>query len=568
MSAEAGKDVVYVDVDDEITGVIDKVTTAKSKVVALVLPKRATVFQSIVNMKLLKKRAEVANKNVVLITSETGLLPLAGNVGIHVAKTLQSKPEIPAAFSPLSDDSEEVDEDADGDFDAAEQAATPVGALAGAKSSINDADDDAVELDNSEMPEGKTGGEASMAALAAAGGTGKATKGKGKKLSVPNFNRFRKLLVFGVLALILLVVGVIYAVRVLPKATVTIKTNTSTVNADLTATLDTAASAANPESATIPAQLQQQKTTNTAQATATGKKNNGDKATGSATMAVQVCSPPYTAPNEVPAGTGLSTNGLTFITQSTTSFGPAPGGGPGCVAYASHVNIIAQSGGTQSNVGSGTSFTVAGRPDVSATGSASGGKDNIVTVVQQSDIDSATTQLKGKDDADAIKQQLKQQLQNAGLYPIEATFHASQPSISPSVQAGQPASNVTVTEGVTYTMYGAKKSDIQAVLDANINQQIDPAKQSIQSDGLSQNSFNVPNAGSGKTLQVGLQTAATVGPHIDVNALKEQLVGKKSGDAETLIKALPGVTDAKVKYSPFWVSSAPAANKITITFKK
>src|SRR5690606_14099634 len=62
---------------------------------ALVLPKRATVLQSIVNMKLLKKAAQGAKKNLVLITSESGLLPLAGAAGLHVAKSLQSKPEIP-----------------------------------------------------------------------------------------------------------------------------------------------------------------------------------------------------------------------------------------------------------------------------------------------------------------------------------------------------------------------------------------------------------------------------------------------------------------------------------------
>ena len=76
------KDILYVDIDDDITTVIDKVRSSDGKVVALVLPKRATVFQSVVNMKLLKRNAESAKKNVVLVTSEPGLMPLAGLVGI------------------------------------------------------------------------------------------------------------------------------------------------------------------------------------------------------------------------------------------------------------------------------------------------------------------------------------------------------------------------------------------------------------------------------------------------------------------------------------------------------
>src|SRR3954469_19623116 len=92
---KTSKDTIYIDVDDEITSIIDKVETSSSKVVALVLPKRAASLQSIVNMKLLKRSADTADKNVVLITSEQALIPLAGAAGLHVAKNLQSKPEVP-----------------------------------------------------------------------------------------------------------------------------------------------------------------------------------------------------------------------------------------------------------------------------------------------------------------------------------------------------------------------------------------------------------------------------------------------------------------------------------------
>jgi hypothetical protein len=67
------KDTIYIDIDDEITTVIDKLKNSNAKVVALVLPKRAAVFQSIVNMKLLKRAADADKKNLVLITSEAGL---------------------------------------------------------------------------------------------------------------------------------------------------------------------------------------------------------------------------------------------------------------------------------------------------------------------------------------------------------------------------------------------------------------------------------------------------------------------------------------------------------------
>src|SRR4051812_13479154 len=107
------KDTIYIDIDDEITGIIDKVKGSNGKITALVLPKRAAVFQSIVNMKLLKRAADESGKHLVLITTEAGLLPLAGAAGIHVAKSLTSKPEIPLGPDAEEDNEEAVDEEAE-----------------------------------------------------------------------------------------------------------------------------------------------------------------------------------------------------------------------------------------------------------------------------------------------------------------------------------------------------------------------------------------------------------------------------------------------------------------------
>jgi hypothetical protein len=570
-----GKDVIYIDVDDEITGVIDKVTSSSSKVIALVLPKRATVFQSIVNMKLLKKRAEAAKKNIVLITSEQGLMPMAGTVGLYVASTPQSKPEIPDASSAISD-APEVEDDSpismgNDDFDAGKEGKTPVGALAGTAADLGD-DDGNIELDNSDIPDGDKNGD--INALAAAGGSGKAAK-KGKKdksLKVPNFNRFRRIGIIAALVLILLIVGFFLANGALAKANIKISTNTSTVNAAVSPTLSTNATSLDISNNTIPAQTQQQTKTATEQVTASGKQNNGTQASGQVTMSQEMCAPNLGTPPNVPSGTGLSANGLTYVTQQDASFGFSKFHGGSCAEYTTGpVNIQAQSGGSQYNVGNGTSFSVAGQSGISASGSASGGTDNIVTVVQQSDIDAATAKVKSdiSGESGGVKNQLEQNLQSSGMYPIEATLFTATPSVSSSVTAGTQASNVTVTESVTYTMYGAKQSDIQTILDNSINTQIDTSKQSIQNDGLSQSSISVPTTGSGSTLDISIQTQATIGPHINLNSLKSQVEGKQTGDVKSLISQLPGVTNVQVSLSPFWVSSVPKnPAKISISYTK
>ncbi|QQS18664.1 hypothetical protein IPL68_01055 [Candidatus Saccharibacteria bacterium] len=169
VSGTTAKETIYVDVDDEITAIIERVTNAKGSIIALVLPKRATVLQSIVNMRLLKRAAESENKNLVLVTSEASLLPLAGLVGMHVAETPSSKPVIPPRPDMPSDEPESVDEPLsvtdnsalpDEDFNADAAATTPIGELAGmAPSPIDSAEEvivddgpDPVSLSEQEKP--------------------------------------------------------------------------------------------------------------------------------------------------------------------------------------------------------------------------------------------------------------------------------------------------------------------------------------------------------------------------------------------------------------------------------
>jgi phosphoglycerate dehydrogenase-like enzyme len=64
------KSVIYIDTEDDITSIIDRVKEAESDIVALVPPKRNGVLQSVVNLKLLKRSASGADKKIVLITGD------------------------------------------------------------------------------------------------------------------------------------------------------------------------------------------------------------------------------------------------------------------------------------------------------------------------------------------------------------------------------------------------------------------------------------------------------------------------------------------------------------------
>lgn len=562
--AKSNKDVIYIDIDDEITSIIDKVQTSDGKILALVLPKRAAVFQSIVNMKLLKRASDDAKKRLVLITTEAGLLPLAGAVGLHVAKSLQSKPEIPAGPDAVGDEdtfSEAWDNEPNDALTAESAGNRPIGELAGVSGALPLAGDDAMET--VELPDEDADSEAASSPVSAAP-LPLAAK-KDKKLKIPNFDRFRLWLALAGLLLIAFIVFLYFALAVLPRATISIKTDASNVNTSATLILDQTATNYDPAANVVPAKQVQSPKTYTQQAATTGQKNIGDKAKGAITMTAQACAPNIQTPDDVPAGTGVSTNGLTYITQSTASFS-YNGASGSCVNYKSNsVDIIAQSGGANYNVSS-ANFKVAGVSGVSATGSANGGTDNIVKVVAQADIDSAKSKISTTDAG--IKQDLQNQLKQGGYYAVVATFSAGDPAITTSANVGDTADTVTVTALVTYTMLGAHQSDLQKVVDTQIKDQIDPAKQSILSDGLDNPDIKVTATGD-KTVTITLQTVGVIGPDLSINDIKKAAAGKKGGQIKDALTTDPGVTDVTVKMSPFWVTTAPKKlSKITVTIAK
>ncbi len=548
------KDVIYIDIDDEITAIIDKIQGSSKKIVALVLPKRATVLQSVVNMKLLKRTADQTKKNVVLITGEAGLLPLAGSVGIHVARSLNSKPEVPDTPQRPDDRTEAIEEDTS--EEEAMDTTKTVGELSGASAATDE--DETIELDDEDA-----------AADTAKGDSSKPIKSKDRTFKIPNFNKFRVLVVVGVLGLIVLIGGVYAAAVVMPKAKIVIKTDSSAINSSTVVTLKVGADTKlDPEQGIVPAQPQEVKKTLTQQVAATGQLNNGDKAAG--TVSVKNCT---NSAVTIPAGTGVSSGGLTFITDHTVSLsdGNFTSGGV-CKSTGSHVqsvDVTAQQGGAKYNIASGATFAVAGYAStVSGTGGAMvGGTDNITKVVTQNDIDSAKQKI-GEQDTTPIKQELKTALIGRDLLPIEVSLGVGAPETKSSAEVNAPADTVTVTQTITYTMQGVKEEDLKKIIENDVKKKIDTTKQSIVNYGLSKATFSLQTVNPDGA-SVTMQATAVTGAELNAATIKKQVAGKKAGAAKELIKAYPGVTDVTVTYSPFWVSAIPKnSTKITVVIQE
>ncbi len=530
------KATLYIDIDDEITTIIDKVTTSKDKIVALVLPKRATVLQSVVNMKLLKRSADTSSKKIVLITSDSGVVPLAGIAGVHVAKTLQSKPEIPEA--PNTDDpSEELDDDVTLDK------TKSIAALSG------DDEEEVAEVPEAEPVSGKKKVK-------------KSGEKKNKKLKIPDFTKFRTKLILAVLLLILLIGGWIFALKILPKAEIVIKTDTKTFSKDLKLA---AAIAKNEE--TLQAKVEQLEKSESQTVPATGEKNVGKKAEGKLELTNCIDDG---KDHTIPAGTAFTRNGKTFTTTQNVKLQEALfNSGDECQGVSGlnkkSVDAIASDGGASFNIGEGAyNSSIAG---INAYGSdMKGGTDDIKRVVSQGDINTATQQLKDKTSTGTVEE-LKAQLISQGYIPFESSFKAEEPVISASESANTEASAVTVSGTAKFQMVGVVKQEIDDAIKEAAREDIDDSAQSISSSGIDTATLRLSEVSPG-VYDLTIQTLVTAGAQLNADNLKQEILGKKYSESESILSAKAGVVDVDIDYSPFWVGATPNnVNKITITIE-
>lgn len=96
----------YIDIDEEMSSVIDRLNKSMSSENYFVVPKRALFLQSIVNLKILKREADKMSKKVIIVTQDEMVVSMAERCGIDTRENLDGV-EVSAQ--------EELEEDQDND---------------------------------------------------------------------------------------------------------------------------------------------------------------------------------------------------------------------------------------------------------------------------------------------------------------------------------------------------------------------------------------------------------------------------------------------------------------------
>jgi hypothetical protein len=536
------KDVLYIDVEDDITAISGKIKASKEKVVALVPPKRIGVLQSAVNLRILQRTAKLADKHIAIISSDASLLPVAAAAGIPVAKNLHSKPEIPViSQKSVEDESDIIDGSA---LPVGEHAATTT------KPSLKQRARDAAA---------STAAAASFTQLPKSGDVPAKSRGSQK---VPNFSSFRKKLFIGVLLLIGLIAFLVWAIFFAPRATVAIQAKTSdqAISTSVTVSPSVTTDAAKN---TLKTRREQEKQDIAVDFTATGKKDVGTKATGSMTIKRTSVSSDTI---QIPVGTAFSSGNYTFTSTQAASLQGTKIGSGGLIQDSTTISVQATQNGQDYNLAPTTyRSTIDG---FSATGSQmNGGTSKTVAIVTQSDVQAAAEQL-ATQNSDAVKARLQQKLQGAKV--VEGSFAANRADATPNPAVGQeaPDGKAKLTSVVTYSLDGIASNDLDSFLKQALDMKLSKDNsQRVFDAGTSTAKLANFAAAEGDQGTAKLTATGKIGPHITDNDVKKRVKGKRFGDIQGDLKTIEGVQDVQVRFWPFWVNTVPQDDsKISVEF--
>jgi hypothetical protein len=548
---------LYLEVDEDITSAIDKLRKAPGTSVQIVVPKRSGILQSIINLKLLKKAATDAGKELVLVTNDKVAGDLAGRIGIPVAASLGGRPVInePARPMPKNDIDEIIEADDPvpaGDLmDIEDGAAKPVAILKRPAFSRRDIDKPkpiplaavAVAAASEEASAAEAGEIVSTPSHHTATGASK----------VPSFTKLQRRLGWAGLA-IALIIGYMVTMYYLTSANVKLYAIGTKVSVDGSFVADTAAGQSDSSKGVLAAQEVTFTKDATTPVTPTGQKDNGTKANGTITVSNKTLSD-----RTFVAGTRFAApDGKIFKSNEDVNV-PHAYLAPDFTAVAGTANIAvtADQNGDSYNeaaaaytivaLGSQSQFTAKG-------GQMSNGTSKIATVLTQADIDKAQAALLASDkDASTAALNTKVPSDSQAL-PDSVAQVAS--ALVPNPAVGQEATAANLSLKITYTVLAVKKSDYKAMLVGLETKQIG-AKNQIYDDGASAAKVTSNGKDGAGRPNFNISALAYGGAKLDTAAIGKQLKGMKYGEASALAGGLPGVDHAEINVWPAWFTSLP-----------
>lgn len=563
------KDVIYLEPEDDITDILTKLQQAEQKLVALVPPKKSTILRSAVNMKLVARVAKECEKVAVIVTADPAIVKMAMLAKIPVAKTLQSRPIVPTEenVKKASADEQVIDEDLENSKNAP---------------SKDDKTSSKAPKTPSEATSTKGADTLDLTEEALQKPSKKSEKSKSAKKSPQNntfFQKYRKFILIGSGAAVVLAVLLVWAFVFAPAVKITVAISSTPSSFSETVRFTTDKDAQNPEENILYAEQVTLDDVYKTSILATGKEDRGEKAKGRLTITASFVPKEYLGIGgysvSVPEGAIFtnSANKLNYVATSSESVGwdgekttvecdnGNLSGGSALTRtcrLSVTVSIEAEEGGEEYNIGSNSSWNNYQGGSVSNGSAISGGTTDIVKVISDDDIEKVKAE-QLSEHSEGGKEDLFDDLKD-DVVAIESSFKAeatdvkTTPDRSEEVKDGE---DPTAEVKITYSVYVVKKSDIESYIQSKLNLADDQKIYSI-GEPYFERFTDIEN-------DARLKTTVETGPTVTEEEILEKVKGMKTGQVKSILQSINGVSNVNISTSYFWVWSVPNdPRKITV----
>lgn len=514
------EETIYLETDEEITSVIDKLKSAESKSVKLMVPRGATILQSVVNLRLIKEEAYKLKKEIAIITSDKIGRRLASQVGLPVYEDA-SHPLAPEPL-PSTPQPEEVVE-----IDMSKKKTTlpkdikvhyyrePVEVKAPFQLKKRP-----VEVTEPTPPPPVTS-------------------------PIKPVSQKRKFPLIWVVSIILILgLGLVLTDLLLSLVKVSLRVPAEPIEKAIELEITDRIAADQLEEGKIKGEFLEVEKVKNQTFEATGKKNVGEKATGTLNVFNEAgVDQTIEKDTTLKASPGQIFKATEAATVSKATLNPAGDK----IAGKTSLKVIAEETGKGSNLSESTTYQVVGKDRLSASGKTSGGSDKEVKVVLENDLKSASEKL-ASDLADETLSELKQKAKT--LFIIEGGTENEIMESYFSQKAGAESSNFEAKVKIKARTLAFPEESLREVTLNLVSKELPQTKALVlgESDTISTKITEL-NLNEGKmVLQVILK--AHLADKINEEELQTALKGKSLIQAQEILEELPEVQSVEIQRTP------------------
>ena len=553
--------IIYVESEDDITDVIGKLKQTGAKTIQLTPVRGSIALKSLINLRILLRTAKQAGQTISIATSDPTIRRLATTANIETLSASGIREE------PISDPETEKVETKETETEEIVEETKEPGKKSIKKITRKTEEQEEEVIVSSDLEDKQDDEE---------------EEEKAKK--VPSFDKYRKWIIIGAVALIVLIGFIVWATIFAPRVDITayIKTTKRSLSDYFTNSITFTDKEADESIADAKFLLEEHTISDKSSVDfeATGEKNIGNTATGtitvsrtgsSSTSALTIAKgatikhgdKSYTVSEDLSLRGATASSDVEICNITDTCFKD------GVITGA--LKVTANGQGASFNTSETSGWTIKSGTFVTAT-AISGGTDKIVKIITDEDVRKATDSL--------TTNGLTCSTENLPLdWPENLLVVRDTKTATTGTPTSIPKVGEEVREGVTpkleaeskCTLYGIEKAKINSFIEEKVNASIsNETGRKIFSTGI-ENAWMAKRTADdkGRPQTAKLETnSIQIGPALTVEDIFEYAQGRPVNEVNNWLRTQNGVTNVQIDVSFFWVSRIPSdVNKVNISLE-